>query len=227
MRSARRKSIGIYVREGGVTVRAPTNENTKTIEQFVLQKQEWIQSHLQKQQSLLRKTQHSFTNDDVFYWLNTPLKLQVVPGRPANVQFTDTHIHVTCANPNNTQSVQRLVENGYRTYGLHWVQTRIDAFLQKHGNAFNKRPGKITLRRYKTRWGSCSGNGNLQFNWLILMAPKTVVDYVIAHELSHLKHFNHSTAFWQQVAKMHPNYLHDKHWLKHQTQLAWPNNDRD
>ena len=74
--------------------------------------------------------------------------------------------------------------------------------------------GRITLRQQKTRWGSCSANGNLNFNWLLILAPPEVLDYVVVHELCHRRQMNHSQAFWNEVSAVLPGYKEQKKWLK-------------
>ena len=74
--------------------------------------------------------------------------------------------------------------------------------------------GRITIRAQKTRWGSCSTKGNLNFNCLLLRAPEEILDYVIVHELCHRKEMNHSKAFWAEVAKVCPDYKKHRKWLK-------------
>lgn len=74
--------------------------------------------------------------------------------------------------------------------------------------------GRISIRKQKTRWGSCSKEGNLNFNCLLMMAPPEVLDYVVVHELSHRLEMNHSTRFWAQVEKIIPDYRRQRKWLK-------------
>lgn len=74
--------------------------------------------------------------------------------------------------------------------------------------------GKITIRHQKTLWGSCSGKGNLNFNCLLTLTPPDVINYVVVHELCHLKQLNHSKKFWAEVARVLPNYKEPKSWLK-------------
>lgn len=74
--------------------------------------------------------------------------------------------------------------------------------------------GRITIRNQKTRWGSCSARGNLNFNCLLMLAPPEVLDYVIVHELCHRKEMNHSPRFWSEVAKVIPDYKNHEKWLK-------------
>lgn len=74
--------------------------------------------------------------------------------------------------------------------------------------------GRITIRNQKTRWGSCSSKGNLNFNCLLMLAPPRIIDYVVVHELCHRKEMNHSKAFWKQVEGVLPNYRDSVRWLK-------------
>ena len=74
--------------------------------------------------------------------------------------------------------------------------------------------GRITIRAQKTRWGSCSAQGNLNFNFLLMLAPAEVREYVVVHELCHRKHMNHSPAFWAEVQKYLPDYATRRKWLK-------------
>lgn len=74
--------------------------------------------------------------------------------------------------------------------------------------------GNISIRRQKTRWGSCSREGNLSFNVLLMMAPPEVLDYVVVHELSHRIEMNHSPRFWRRVEEVLPDYKKERKWLK-------------
>lgn len=74
--------------------------------------------------------------------------------------------------------------------------------------------GGITVRDQKTRWGSCSARGNLNFNWRLILAPEPVLDYVVIHELAHRKEMNHSKQFWDIVEAMMPDYRTQRQWLK-------------
>lgn len=77
--------------------------------------------------------------------------------------------------------------------------------------------GRITIRRQKTRWGSCSSKGNLNFNCLLMLCPPDIRDYVVVHELCHLRELNHSPAFWAQVQAVMPDYARRRQWLRDHT----------
>lgn len=111
------------------------------------------------------------------------------------------------------ETVEKLtIEEVRQLADLAWKE--IPKKVRYYANLMNVQYGKITIRNQKTRWGSCSGKGNLNFNCLLMLAPNEVIDYVVVHELCHLIEMNHSKAFWSQVENVMPNYKIHKQWLK-------------
>ena len=93
---------------------------------------------------------------------------------------------------------------------LEVIPMRVEYFANIMGVTY----GNITIRNQKTRWGSCSSKGNLNFNCLLMLAPSEILDYVVVHELCHRKQMNHSKAFWLEVEKVLPDYKESIEWLK-------------
>lgn len=93
---------------------------------------------------------------------------------------------------------------------LQHIPKRVSYFAKQIGVTY----GKIKIRNQKTRWGSCSSKGNLNFNCLLMLTPPEVIDYVVVHELCHRKEMNHSRVFWVEVEKVLPNYKEQVKWLK-------------
>ena len=95
---------------------------------------------------------------------------------------------------------------------LDYIPGRVEYFSAMVGVQY----GRITIRNQKTRWGSCSGKGNLNFNCLLMLTPPEVIDYVVVHELCHRKEMNHSKAFWDEVERILPDYRQSVAWLKNE-----------
>lgn len=93
---------------------------------------------------------------------------------------------------------------------LQIIPERVAYFAPQIGVTY----GRITIRNQRTRWGSCSGKGNLNFNCLLMLTPPEIIDYVVVHELCHRKQMNHSPAFWAEVEKILPDYKERRLWLK-------------
>lgn len=98
---------------------------------------------------------------------------------------------------------------------LKYIPQRVEYFSKIVGVNY----GRITIRNQRTRWGSCSSKGNLNFNCLLMLAPPEVIDYVVVHELCHRKEMNHSKAFWGEVEKVFPEYKKSVNWLKNEGRL--------
>ena len=114
------------------------------------------------------------------------------------------------AQKKNVQKLSALERQHLQNKACVVIPRRVAYYAEKLGVSY----GKITLRQQKTRWGSCSSEKNLNFNWKLILAPPGVLDYVVVHELCHLKEMNHSKAFWDEVGKVMPEYETYKLWLK-------------
>ena len=108
-------------------------------------------------------------------------------------------------NPLSPEDIRRLAEQALRE-----LPPRIAAYAGQMGVTY----GRVTIRNQKTRWGSCSSKGNLNFNCLLMLTPREVQDYVIVHELSHRKEMNHSPKFWAVVEEVLPDYKKRRNWLR-------------
>lgn len=102
------------------------------------------------------------------------------------------------------------LEKRYRDAAKEYIPKRVEYYHEFTGGTYHK----ITIRDQKTRWGSCSSNGTLSFNYRLMLAPPRVLDYVVVHELCHLTHMNHSTDFWNMVASILPDYKEYRKWLR-------------
>jgi len=124
-------------------------------------------------------------------------------------RWIETHLQKACP----ADALPRLTQEQLRALAqdaLQWFPARTALYAPKVGVQY----GRITIRAQHTRWGSCSARGNLNFNCLLMLAPESVRDYVVVHELCHRKHMNHSPEFWAEVQRHCPNYRDCRKWLK-------------
>ena len=118
-------------------------------------------------------------------------------------------LRLSLPEPESDPAVRGVIRAVLSARALERIRERVDHYAPLIG----VRPGRIAIREQKTRWGSCSSKGNLNFNWKLIMAPKEVLDYVVIHELCHLHEFNHSPRFWALVQHQMPDYIAWKKWL--------------
>lgn len=119
-------------------------------------------------------------------------------------------IEVRTKEPSLSEGLSEAKKGVYRRRAKEVFSARAVFFAREMGVKFNH----ITVREQKTRWGSCSSDCNLNFNWKLILAPSEVLDYVVVHELCHLKEMNHSKAFWEEVKAVLPDYEMRRRWLK-------------
>jgi len=98
----------------------------------------------------------------------------------------------------------------YKDLAREAVTERVEFFKRQLAVEYNQ----IRIKEQRSRWGSCSKKGNLNFNWKLVMAPPDVIDYVVVHEICHLRHMNHSKEFWRYVETILPDYRDSAHWLR-------------
>lgn len=119
-------------------------------------------------------------------------------------------------------SVERALRNFYRREAREYLTDRLDHFGEEMGLGYDG----IEIRNQRTRWGSCSTNGTISLNWRLLMAPPEVIDYVVVHELAHLREPNHTDSFWSLVAEQIPKWETHADWLEeHSTRLVFSADD--
>ncbi len=203
---SRRKTVSIIVyRDGRVVVRAPLRLSERAIRDLVVGKKDWIAS---RQAEFARKQipARQFAPGETFLYLGQafPLVITAVQ-RPAlrlTTQFELSRSYLPRA--------RQVFERWYRLQAAQVIGERVALFAAQ----FNLRYQSVRIGAARTRWGSCSSKGALNFTWRLVMAPLDVVDYVVIHELAHLVVPNHSAAFWRQVESMLPDYRARRDWLK-------------
>ncbi|UWQ22120.1 M48 family metallopeptidase [Jannaschia sp. W003] len=132
-------------------------------------------------------------------------EVPVVAGGGRAARWTGTAIAV----PDDGHAGRRVA-----TLLKEMARTRLVAATETHAEALGRPFGRITLRDTRSRWGSCSGRGDLMYSWRLAMAPEEVLDYVAAHEVAHLAHMDHSERFWACVARLMPDYAPRRAWLR-------------
>lgn len=201
---------------GILKVRSSLRLPIKQVEGFLLENIQWIQNTQEKHLALKQKyPQKKYLTGENFFFFGEPYKLEIL-----NSHELATGVNVNRENKkiviNHTTSTlhpiqcEKGLRNYYSTVGKHFMAKRIQVLSQQ----MQLFPKKVSFRSQKSRWGSCSARGGLNLNWRLTIAPPEVIDYVIIHELAHLKHFNHSPAFWELVSNFAPNFKSCSQWLK-------------
>jgi len=206
VRSKRRTMALIVEKDGSLTVRAPKRATLKEIQAFVDEKSRWIVRTQEKVKSIAPILEKRFEDGEIFLLLGTeyPLKL-VKPQRPA-LKFDNGFALGVTAQKRGKQVFTRW----YKEQAYTIITKRVENFSEQHGFA----PKQVKISSAKTRWGSCSADGTLNFTWRLVMAPLEVVDYVVLHELAHLRIKNHAPRFWKFVESLDADFKSHRKWLR-------------
>lgn len=225
-RKWRRKSISIYLSpQKPITVRTGLLTPKKLIYEFLLLKKDWIYKNLARFKELDEKfPQRRLLEKEIFPFLGKDLHLRVsiTPNKKIFMSRTDTNIllHVPM---NEWSAISRTQDYSEHHEVLRQFYKResiahLSVRLKFWASEMNLHPTKLSFREPKGRWGSCSSKGSINLNWRLILFKPEVVDYVIIHELCHLRHLNHSHDFWSLVEKYCPEVKHCESELK-QNQL--------
>jgi predicted metal-dependent hydrolase len=207
---SRRKSFTIQIDDAGtLIVRAPRNATDRAIYEIVAKKRTWIENKLHTARERSRKIQNrSFKEGDRYLYLGEwfPLAINHNPTKGVHFQLEGGRFQLD-------------VSERYRARDLmiEWYCITAKQVLTEQAACYACSTGlsykRINITGAQKRWGSCSSSGNLNFSWRLVMAPIEVIEYVVVHELVHLREQNHSPRFWKLVSEILPEYGSRRRWL--------------
>lgn len=195
-------------------VAAPLTISTARIETIVRKRAGWILRHGDSASGALALRQ--FVSGESLPYLGRSVRLWVREAavRAVAVRFHHWQFDVTVPAdlraPRRSAAIARAVASWYRERAFTYIQRRAAIFAARLGVA----PSSILVRDQRRRWGSCSTQGALRFNWRIVMAPPSLIDYVVIHELAHLRNRTHSPAYWSLVQSVAPDYRERRRGLR-------------
>ena len=203
----------VIERNGSITVRPPTRLTPEQVDETVLSKRMWIYRNLAEWRDLnATRVTREWVSGESFLYLGSSYRLQLVREQDEPLKLKDGRfcLRRSVAEAGGDEAAQQVFESFYKEKGLARLRKRVAFFAPKVGVT----PGAIHIKDIGYRWASCLKNGDLHFHWKCLMAPLTIIDYIVVHELCHLHHRDHSDAFWNEIDKVLPDYRKRKEWLR-------------
>lgn len=197
-RSARR-TIGLAIDHRGLRVGAPLRARQGDIEALIQQHGQWVLDKLATWRDRPAAIKLPVIEGTRLTILGVPLILTVTPLGRARWQWQADRLHLW---PTTTVNAAQLLERALRDKAREVFAQRLALYAPRLGVA----PPPLRLSSARTRWGSCSHRGGISLNWRLLFMPMTVVDYVVCHELAHLREMNHSPRFWAVVEHLYPDW---------------------
>jgi hypothetical protein len=208
----RKRTISLQISDKSeLVIAAPYFTPMSEINRFVREKQNWIQKTIQKRKAdSIKNKAKEYINGEMFYYLGESFPLEVFfeQNERKGLVFWGNRFYL------NTGDA---TENGI-FYFVSWYKKKANQHLRQRvdffSHEFNLRAKKVKITSAEKRWGSCSADDNLSFSFRLMMAPSDIIDYVIVHELMHIKEKNHSAAFWKLIEAVMPEYKIHRRWLK-------------
>lgn len=221
-RSERAKHTRIVVKaDGSVEVVAPLQVSDARIRHFVQQQHSWIeraqQRLLMRREQVISLAPSNYQDGALIPYLGKQITLELIP-------YSAKRLHVVYQDQRFKVYVPLALEAGevagkVRLALVNWMKLHARqqalALLARYAQTTGLQAKSLTLKTMKSRWGSCGPHNDINLNWLLVLGPPIVMEYVIVHELCHIRHKNHSADFWRLVAQIMPDYLQHRQWLKH------------
>ncbi|MFO7618207.1 MAG: SprT family zinc-dependent metalloprotease [Thermoplasmata archaeon] len=207
-----RRTISIQVDSGWVVVRAPARMQDKQIRAFVESKSGWVRrKQAEARQRDAQRPRHLYLEGEMFPFQGSNFRLTMVnsPGR-GSISIKGDRLILQVREGTKPEKIPAILKKWY-------IELARAAFLERvsfYSAVLGVAPASISVRSQKSRWGSCSSGGNISLNWKLVTAPPEILDYVVAHELCHLKHRNHKPAFWDDLGKVMPDFQARRKWLR-------------
>lgn len=209
----RRTTDIVIERDGRVQVRPPTHMTPEQVDETVFSKRQWIYRNLAEWRDLnASHIAREWVNGETFLYLGSGYRLQLVDTQNEPLTLKDGRFQLlrSILATNGKAGAERVFVNWYAHKGM----ARVAASVAHHAPRVAVQPSAVAVKDLGFRWASCLASGDLQFHWKCMMAPMTVIDYIVVHELCHLRHGDHSMAFWNEVDKVMPDYRERKDWLR-------------
>ena len=219
-RSHRAKYTRIVVKPGAIEVVAPIQICDEQIRAFVVLQQGWIRNALRRVED---KAAAAPTITPRCYedGVAVPYQGRQIPLRVSHIQTGATRIRWLDENQlhisvpaDTTQPSNDIIKQALERWMKNQARRQALLLMEKHQHAHHLHPRSLKIKTQKSRWGSCGPHNDINLNWLLMLAPPAVFEYVVVHELCHIRHKNHSKDFWGLVEAHLPEYQQHRQWLK-------------
>ncbi|MBU4373038.1 MAG: M48 family metallopeptidase [Euryarchaeota archaeon] len=223
-RGKRKKTVALVIQpNSSVVVLAPQFYSENRIKQIVLKRTPWIMKRQEKIRRLnADNPPKDYVSGETFPYLGRQYRLKILrsdDNENAPCKLIGGRFSIALNKRMEGKGVSGSVKEKLISWYRSRAEDKIPERTQEYAQLIGKQPAKILIRDQGKRWGSCSNSGILRFNWKIIMAPLSVLDHVIVHELCHLIIKNHSDKFWNTLGSIIPDYSKKRRWLKDHSYL--------
>lgn len=207
VRTKRKKTASIEIKDGLIRVLVPNSLTDKRVDTLLEQRASWINKKIRLQAEMPSYKAKEYVNGETFTYLGRNYRLKLVNTDTTTTRLKNGYLEVPAQ---GEKAIHASLTDWYTSHAL----AKLEEKTCRYAKTLSVEPSSVTVKDYKSRWGSCSTSGDITYNWRIIMAPHRIVDYVVIHELCHLVEHNHSDKYWKQVESLVPDYRERRAWLK-------------
>jgi predicted metal-dependent hydrolase len=206
----RKKTIALYLRkDGSIVVQAPYGVPIGEIDHFFCRKKDWLQKKIEDwEEKSGENRSKEFLPGETFLYLGVSYPLFFSNNHNGHPFAFDGSQFILCRE--NMDQARTLFTGWYRQKAREYIEEKVC----RYSELLDLYPRRIRIGNARSRWGACSSNNHVSFTWRLIMAPGPVIDYVIIHELFHIKEKNHSNRFWNLLERFMPDYGIHRLWLR-------------
>ena len=212
VRTDRKRSVSIHLDSEVIKVRVPKSLSDNRIREIIDRRTPWIKRKLKEASERPVIKPKEYVSGENFPYLGRNYRFKVLVGDEVFISLQDGYLQATVSETDKTSPAT------IRSLLLSWYQEqarmRLEEKTERFARIIGVEPRSVTTKEYKSRWGSCSVNGDIRYNWKLILAPHPIVDYVVVHELCHMLEHNHSSRYWKHVKYYVPDYKERRDWLK-------------
>lgn len=201
---------------GGMKISLPGRISAVNLERMLKSKEKWISEHYKNYMPYWEKSRRAIESGEKTLYKGEDyiIIIHVAYENKVKAEFDGNRFNIYLNSEIEEKDRAQIIRNVMRKLYINLARVTVNERLVYYSKIMNLFYKDVRIKEQKTRWGSCSKKGNLNFNWKLVMAPQWVMDYVIVHELSHLKFMNHSKDFWGMVSRYMPECGPARKWLK-------------
>jgi predicted metal-dependent hydrolase len=211
VRSRRRTIALVITPDARLIVRAPLRAPAAMIDEVIREKSGWIRKKIGEMKGRPQAVAHAYGEGEIFWFLGRAYPLHIVDSPAIDIERTDR----LCVSRLVRPDIRRGIQRWYMEEAAKEIHSRCMWFSMMTGYS----PASVRISNARQRWGSCTSRGGLSFSWRLIQAPLGIVDYVIVHELVHLRQLDHSPKFWAKVEALMPDYRRRREWLRENERL--------
>lgn len=214
---SQRKTLAIHIKHRKVEVRTPMRASQREIRAFLETNKQWIEDKLREESRRYRESLRIEKGRKIFYRARErTIVFRESPKQKIVITADEFIIHGPKL---NSKKARDQVEAFLIDKATRYLPERARALARYL--RVSRKLKQVSLRKTKSKWGHCTSSGVIQFNWLIMLAPNSIIDYMITHEVCHLVHMDHSANFWSLVESVCPDYEYYMTWLKDHEHRLW------